>query len=275
MGVRIRRTARPYRCPGPARPVLPFRMPFLRIVHDGHVCVIHMARGKANALTADMVSELAEAVEAAAVDGRVRAVVLASDAPRLFCGGFDVSEVFAYERDRMRTFFAQFAGLFERLRTLPKPVVGALSGHAYAGGAILALACDIRVMADTASLAVNEVDLGVVLPTRMMRAMAANAGTEIMRALMMGGEAVSAGRALAAGLVSEVAPAIDVLPVSITRARLLGDKPARAFAAHKRALDTVGPAMPDEAELDEMMDVWFGEEATARRQALIEKLARK
>ena len=104
----------------------------------------------------------------------MRAVVVASDSPKVFCGGFDVDRGLRLRpRISMRAFFTRFSELFERLRTLPKPVVAAISGHAFAGGAILALAADVRVMSDTASLAVNEVDLGVVLPTHMLRALAA------------------------------------------------------------------------------------------------------
>ncbi len=250
----------------------------IRRERDGHVLVVHLARGKANALTASMVDHLHAAVDEAESDGAVRAVVLASDSAKVFCGGFDVTEVFAYDRDRMRAFFGRFGDLFERLRTLPKPVVAALSGHAFAGGAILALAADVRVMSDSASLAVNEVDLGVVLPEHMLRAMAAAGHPDVMRAVLLGGEVLVAERALAGGLVAETAPAVDVLPVAITRAKGLGDKPAHAFAAHKRALDTIGPRPSGEAwerEMARVVDVWFGEEATARRGALIDKLARK
>jgi enoyl-CoA hydratase/carnithine racemase len=99
-----------------------------------------------------------------------------------------------------------------------------------------------------------------------------------MRALFLGGEAINATKAAAAGLIVESAPAVDVQPVAITRARHLAEKPARAFAAHKAALDLVGaPATPEEAdaEIAAVMDVWFGDEAQARRAALIEKLAKK
>jgi enoyl-CoA hydratase/carnithine racemase len=253
-------------------------MESIRCDREGSVLIVHMSRGRANALTAAMVEDLHRAVDEAEWQAAVRAVVLASDSPRIFCGGFDVSEVFSYDRPTMAEFFKRFGDLFERLRTLPKPVVGALSGHAYAGGAILALACDVRIMGEGASLALNEVDLGVVLPTHMVRAMAANASTEVMRSLLLSGEAIAATRALAAGLVSEVAPAVDVLPVALTRARLLGEKPAHAFAEHKRVLDAVGPRPAGdeyEREIAHVVDVWFGEEATARRQALIEKLAKK
>jgi len=253
-------------------------MDCIRPERDGHVLVIHLARGRANALTASMVDQLHRAVDDAESATAIRAIVLASDSPKVFCGGFDVTEVFAYDRDRMWAFFERFADLFERLRTLPKPVVAALSGHAFAGGAILALAADVRVMSDTASLAVNEVDLGVVLPSHMLRAMAATGHWDVMRALLLGGDAVTAERALSGGIVAETAPAIDVLPVAITRARNLGDKPAHAFAAHKLALDPVGARPSGDAwrrEIDRVVEVWFGEEASARRRALVDKLARK
>jgi enoyl-CoA hydratase/carnithine racemase len=99
-----------------------------------------------------------------------------------------------------------------------------------------------------------------------------------MRTLLLSGEAIGASRAAAAGLVAETAPAIDVLPVSMTRARQLADKPAQAFAAHKAALDMVGGELSRselDAEVAHVMEHWFGDEAKARRAALIEKLAKK
>lgn len=249
----------------------------IRVNQEGALLVVTLDRGKANALNAAMVDGLHAAVDRAA-EGAVRGLVLGSTSHKMFCAGFDVGEVFAYDRATMTAFFGRFMDLFERIRLLPKPVVAAMSGHAYAGGAILSLACDVRVMADGACFALNEVDLGVSLPTRMVQAMVPLARREMMRALLLGGEALTASRVLAGGLVSEVAPAIDVLPVAITRARHLAEKPALAFASHKRALDPLGPPLSDEharAELTRVMDVWFGEEATARRQALIAKLANR
>src|SRR5262245_64620694 len=118
----------------------------IRSERVAEVAVLCLSRGRANALNAELVDELGKAIEQVAADASARALVLASAAPTLFCAGFDVSEVFAYDRARMLTFFGAFVSVFERLRTLPKPVVCALAGHAFAGGAILALAADVRVM---------------------------------------------------------------------------------------------------------------------------------
>jgi enoyl-CoA hydratase len=174
----------------------------------------------------------------------------------------------------MGQFFSRFVALFERIRTLPKPVVCALTGHAFAGGAILALAADFRVMADSANVSVNEVDLAVMLPASMIRALARAAHPELARSMLLGAEVISAQRALAGGLVSEVLPVNEVLAAAVRRARHLGDKPGAAYVAHKRALDTGDFGPPTEAELATTIDAWFNAESSARRQALLDKLSK-
>jgi enoyl-CoA hydratase/carnithine racemase len=250
-------------------------MGFIRVSVEDHVACLELGRGKANALNGELVLELEDALERAAGEAEVRALVLASALPRVFCAGFDAAEVFAYERPAMLAFFTRFVRLFERLRTLPKPVVCALEGHAFAGGAILALAADFRLMAESATLSVNEVDLAVCLPASMIHALALTASPELARSMLLGAEVVSAPRALAGGLVSQVLPASEVRAAALLRARALGEKPALAFAVHKRALDPYrGEALPD-AEIAATIDSWFGTEASLRRQALQQRLAAK
>ena len=250
-------------------------MNLIRSQRQADVLLLQLARGRANALNAELVDQLESALELAAADPSVRALVLASDAPTLFCAGFDVSEVFAYDRPRMLQFFARFVRTFERLRSLPKPVLCALAGHAFAGGAILALAADFRVMGEQALLAVNEVDLAVSLPATMIRALGASAGPELRRSMLLGAEEVSAARALAGGLVSEVLPTADVLAATLRRAQRLAAKPAQAFLVHKRALDPIAGALVSDAEIEQTIDAWFSEEAIARRRLLSQRMAEK
>jgi len=250
-------------------------MSLIRSERQADVLVLHLARGRANALNAELLAQLHGAVELAATDAGIRALVLASDAPNLFCAGFDVNEVFAYDRARMAEFFSRFVRTFERLRTLPKPLLCALAGHAFAGGAILALAADFRVMAERALIAVNEVDLAVSLPVTMIRALGASAGPELRRSMLLGAEEVSASRALAGGLVSEVLPAADVLAATVRRAQRLAAKPAQAFLVHKRALDPIAGGVVSEAEIEHTVEAWFSEEASARRRLLTQRMAEK
>src|SRR5258708_50172 len=113
-------------------------MPSIRTDNTDGILMVTLSRGKANALNAAMLEELHGAMaQAHAPD--VGGLVLASDRPKFFSGGFDVKEVFQYDRETMTSYFGSFMDLYEDLFRLPKPVVAALSGHAVAGGAVLAL----------------------------------------------------------------------------------------------------------------------------------------
>src|SRR5436190_3494175 len=174
-------------------------------VADG-LLIVTLSRGKANALNAAMIEELHGAV-AQAHGPDMRGLVLASDRPKFFSGGFDVTEVFQYGREAMTSYFGSFMDLYEDLFRFSKPVVAAISGHAVAGGAVLALACDVRVMAEGPfQFALNEVNLGVVLPEGIIRMAVDAIGVRHARKLFLGGEALSPTQALAIGLVSELAP---------------------------------------------------------------------
>ena len=139
-------------------------MEHIQSERNGNLAILILSRGKANALNYALVEELCGAVAAAAADDSVRGLVIASDRPRFFSSGFDIREVFGYDREGMAAFFGRFIDLYESLYNFPKPVVAALSGHTFAGGAILAIACDFRIMAEgDFGFALNEVNLGLAL----------------------------------------------------------------------------------------------------------------
>jgi enoyl-CoA hydratase/carnithine racemase len=253
-------------------------MEHVRVERDGAVLVVTMARGKANALNGAMVDELSHVVAEARDDAGVRGVVLASASDRVFSAGLDFGEVFAYDDDTMRAFLGRFVDLLDGVRTLPKGVVAAVSGHAYAGGALLALACDFRVMADAEiGLAVNEVNLGIVLPTEATRWIVPALGPAA-REVVLGGLAVSPQRALQAGIVSSIEPAGRVRDTAIALARSLGEKPPLAFAAVKQGLIDVTTGVTGgasrEAFVDAFMTSWTGAESRLRRAALAASMKR-
>jgi 3,2-trans-enoyl-CoA isomerase len=93
----------------------------IRSERDENLLILSLARGKANALNYALVDELCTAVSAAAADGSVRGLVLGSDRPRFFSSGFDIREVFQYDRDGMAAFFGRFIDLYESLYRFPKP----------------------------------------------------------------------------------------------------------------------------------------------------------
>src|SRR5258706_6185677 len=90
-------------------------MDFIKCERDGQLMIVTMARGKANALNSAIVDELSGVIGDAAASADVRGVVLASDRPKFFSGGFDVAEVFQYDRETMTEFFGRFIDLYEKM----------------------------------------------------------------------------------------------------------------------------------------------------------------
>ncbi|HKP88296.1 MAG TPA: enoyl-CoA hydratase/isomerase family protein [Blastocatellia bacterium] len=238
--------------------------------------IVTMSRGKANALNSAMVDELSAAIKEAAGNEAVRGVVLASDRARFFSGGFDVTEVFEYDRETMTDFFGRFIDLYEGMLRLPKPIVAAVSGHAFAGGAVLALACDNRVMAEGEfGFALNEINVGLALPRGMVRMAISAVGVSKARLLVLEGKTLKPAEALVCGLASELARPEAVLELATEQARKLAEKPPLTFAAIKRSFNEVTgllPASSDRQYLGEFIDHWFSPESKRHRQALIESL---
>ncbi|HYP26701.1 MAG TPA: enoyl-CoA hydratase/isomerase family protein [Blastocatellia bacterium] len=253
-------------------------MEHIRTENNDGVFVVSMARGKANPLNDAMVEELNSAFQSAAKDEGVRGVVLASDRPKFFSGGFDVSEVFRYDRDTMTKFFGRFIDLYECMLKLPKPVVAAVSGHAFAGGAVLALACDLRVMAEgDFGFALNEINIGLVLPPGMIRMAAGAVGVAKARELVLEGKTFGPSEALESGLARDLASPDSVLERAMQRAREQGAKPPLTFGRVKRNfVEVAGLLSPggDRQFLDRFIEHWFSPESVRHRQALIDSLRR-
>ena len=203
---------------------------------------------KANALAVAMMESAAVALNDAARDTGVRAIVLTGAGERVFCAGADVREqpadgdIPAHRQRRS----ARLAALIDSTLACPKPVVAALNGTASGGGAMLALLCDARVAVESAALALPEIDLG--LPTFIGAAIAEQMGGLALAVdLVQSGRRMPASEALARGLVNRVV-ARSALDAAATAAALaLAGKDPHAFEANKRWLSRRMKAVLTEA----------------------------
>jgi len=243
---------------------------------DNGILVITLARGKANALDWKMIEELNQALSRAGSDSAVRGVVLASGSPRFFSAGFDVAEVFGYDRAKMGEFFGRFIDLYEGLYKLPKPVVAAIGGHAYAGGAVLGLTADYRVVAEgDYGFALNEINLGVAVTPGMIRMAVDAVGYKNACQLVLTGKSVSPEEALGIGLAASLVKPILLLDRSLELAHSLADKPPAAFGSvksHLRGLAGSKAGTSDRQDLAGFLDSWFSPDAEVRKRALVESL---
>ena len=169
----------------------------------------------------------------------MRVVIIAAEG-RIFSGGHDLKEMHARraDPDGGRAYFEDVFGRCSRLMqsvlALPKPVVAEVGGLATAAGCQLVASCDIAVASEAARFGVNGIDVGLFCSTPMV-ALSRNIGAKTALDMLMTGEMIDAGRALAAGLVSRVvAPDRLRAETESVVARLLA-RPASVLALGKRA----------------------------------------
>ncbi len=186
----------------------------ITIENHGPVRELRLARPPVNALNPALVVALNAALEAAPRDG-AQAVVL-SGLPGLFSAGLDVRELATLPREAMHAFLADFQRTQQLLAASPVPVIAAITGHCPAGGTVLALFCDYRVMArGPFSIGLNEVQVGLYPGEVIAGAFARLVGSRRAADLLTRGALIDAEAALAAGLVDELADPAAV----VTRAR--------------------------------------------------------
>ena len=250
-------------------------MSSMSVDYQDTVALARLSRGVTNALDLDLVNELGALLERIERDPGTRALVLGSQADKFFSIGFDIPHLFELPRRDFKVFYTAFNRVCLSLYTLPKPTVAAITGHAVAGGCILALCCDYRFIAEGKKLmGLNEIKLGVPVPYLADCALRNIVGTRYARDMMDTGEFYAPEDLGRMGLVDEVLPVGDVMPKAVEKARLLGAWPPSAYALIKRnRVEQIERRVLAQREEKERLfvDCWYSEEARRRLKEAIEK----
>jgi enoyl-CoA hydratase/carnithine racemase len=247
-------------------------------LHDhGPVRELNLDRPPVNALNPQLVTELDEAIREAA--GSSRAIVISGRAG-LFSAGLDVPELMQLDREGMSAFWRQFFGLLETIARSPIPVAAAITGHSPAGGAVMGLFCDYRVMSrGEFVIGLNETRVGLLVPGVIRRALSRLTGTHRAERLIVSGTLLAPEAALDANLVdalsedplSTVQDAIEWCrqQLALPAHAMLGN---RALMRHDiyRQFDELG-----EKDVAEFVNGWFNEETQRTLRALLEQLKNK
>jgi enoyl-CoA hydratase len=166
---------------------------------------------KGNALTLEMLQQLAGIVSGIETNRELRAIVIRSRG-RFFCTGGDIAAWGSLSPDEMsRDWILYGIEVFERLAALPQPVIAAISGHALGGGLELAFAADLRIAIRSAKLGTPEVTLGMISGWMGVRRLAEIVGTARARHLTLLGVPITAEQALDWGLITALAEDMDDL----------------------------------------------------------------
>jgi len=243
-------------------------------VHHGEVLELRLARPPVNALDPGLLKEIRRAVSSAPLEG-ARAVVL-SGAPGLFCAGLDVPALAVLDRPRLEEGLKSFFGVMFDLATSVVPVAAAVTGHSPAGGAILAMFCDFRVMAEGAfGIGLTEVQVGIPMP-RVVAGLARRVvGPREAELMCVTGQLMNPGDAAALGLVDEVAPPDEVVDRAVAWCRDVVARPARAVTETRKTMrqDLVNLVNTHrEDDVQYLLDEWFKPEMQKTLKQFVERL---
>ncbi|HET6348668.1 MAG TPA: enoyl-CoA hydratase-related protein [Candidatus Krumholzibacteria bacterium] len=201
-------------------------------VADGVATITINRADVLNALSAHTVRELDEALAAAAADAGVRVLIVTGAGEKSFVSGADIAELALLDpvQGRRTAEFGQ--STFRRLETMGKPSIAAINGYALGGGCELAMACTIRIAAETAKIGLPEVTLGVIPGYAGTQRLPRIVGRGAAMDLILTGRAVDAQEALRIGLVSQVVPLADLMETARkTAMRILRNGPLAIRAA--------------------------------------------
>lgn len=197
----------------------------LLVEQHGTVLLVTLNRPHSlNALNAQLLAELSALVAGAAADAGVRALVLTGAGDRAFAAGADIAELASLDAESARHFAASGQAVFGALERLGKPSIAAINGFALGGGCELAMACTLRLAADTAQLGQPEVDLGIIPGFGGSQRLARLVGRGRALALLLGGHNIGAQEAERIGLVNRVVPAADLKTEALALAQQLAAK---------------------------------------------------
>ena len=229
---------------------------------DG-IAVVTLTHPPINAMHADLLEELAALFEGLATDRTVRAAVIAAEGPA-FSAGLDLKTVPALDRLGQRRLVDALNDSFGTLYGWPKPLVAAVNGHAIAGGLILALCADWRIVADVPmQVGLAEVRVGVTYPVAALEVARSELSSFAARRLILLGETLDAARAETLAVFDERVSAAALRQRAIAQAQRYAALPPLAFATTKRELRAaqlarIAAARAGHAE--PRLTAWLGEE---------------
>lgn len=209
----------------------------LIVDREGAVTIVTLNRPKVlNALNAQTLNELGQVVDAVKADDTVRVLVLTGAGEKSFVAGADINELAVQTPVSGREHARLGQDLFDRIERLGKPVIAAVNGFALGGGCELAMACTMRIAADTARFGQPEINLGLIPGYAGSQRLPRLVGRGRAQELLLTGDMIGADEAARIGLVNRVVPAAQLMDDVRALAQTLAQK---APVAVRYILDAV------------------------------------
>ena len=209
------------------------------VTREDAIAIITFNRPKVlNAFTRATMAELSAAIDEVGNDPHARCVILTGAGEKAFVAGADVNDLRTIEGVADGQDYAAWGqGILFKMENLSKPVIAAINGYALGGGCELAMACDIRIAADTARLGLPEINLGLIPGYGGTQRLPRLVGKGRAKWMVLSGDTISADEALRWGLVDFVVPAAELIPKAKELAHKLASKAPVAVACAKSCIN--------------------------------------
>jgi len=237
-------------------------MQYVHSINDQGIVTVTLSRGKVNALNETVIDEMTGCFKELSANTGVRAVIFTGTG-KFFTFGFDIPEFLNYPKESFIRYLTKFTDFCTYLFLYPKPVIAALNGHTVAGGCMLAIACDYRVMVSgKAKIALNEINFGSSLFAGSVEMAKLLLGQRTAERLVYTGAMYSAEEAYQIGLIDQLSSDADLADEVRKIAIQYAEKDGVAYRSIKKLLR--GPIAEEimKREKDsilEFVDIWYSE----------------
>lgn len=213
-------------------------MTFMKLEKRGAVHILTLTNGdKDNTFNPDVLAEYRQSLDRIESNLENGALLITSDHPKTFCNGIDLPWLLTQQPEGFQAFVTELENLFLRVATLNLPVIAAINGNCYAGGAILASACDFRLMRqDRGRFCFSEVNIKIPFTPAMVEVISLLPDAKALHDLALTGKAVGGEEALSMKVVESIHSETGLFPEALAFAELMAQKHRATYTAIKRSL---------------------------------------
>lgn len=241
--------------------------------------ILKLNRGKANPINHDMVSAIRQHIARVQEDDKVRGVILTGNTEGFFSVGLDLKELYEYDETQITQFFENWEAMVMELIKFPKPIIAAINGYSPAGGCVLAVTCDYRMMAkgEKFTIGLNEVMAGIVVPEYIFQMYSFWIGKRQAYQNLLTGKLMKVAEALECKLIDEVHDMPDLLPKAEATMKNLLRIPDNLLQETKKNMraalvDRLESISSPEENIKMMLEAWFNPQSRAVMKMLLDSL---
>jgi enoyl-CoA hydratase/carnithine racemase len=250
-------------------------MSTLQITVNDKLAVIALDRGRSNPINHQMVKELMACIKNLEDDENVGGLILTGK-EGFFSSGVDLIEAYNYNEEQCRAFWIDFLDLQRALASFKKPLVAAISGHSPAGGCVLAICCDYRLMSEgDFIIGLNEIPVGIIIPESVFSLYAFWLGHNKAYQYLMEGKLLKVNEALDSKLIDEVTAPQDLMSAAEKKIKTYMQLNSGTWSQSKLNLrkELISKLNANQTDtLNKMLEQWWAPATRKSLQMMIQNL---